>query len=310
MTAPRRDSHRIAVVGNCQAAGFSDCLRVWLPQAEIVLFDLTQLGPAPGATAAAMAIMAQLDGFPLVFSHAVHGERFGPLDYAQLRVMRPDVVFIPNLAFTGFHPDCVNLSAGGHVFRGPLDVYQSALAAVAFDLGLSAERTLRLFNPLVLRRLGYADEYAQAVVLLGRQFAICGIEEDLAPRLANWSRDGAFMYTINHPRLHAIADTARLLLSRIGLGEFPLDATAGLPDRLARMACWPVYPVVAKAIGVPGSWAFQPSRDAAPLSLEAFIDRSFASFAATPEALHAALHANPAVARVLRRLPKLLDRVP
>jgi hypothetical protein len=301
---------RVAVIGNCQSAGFLDCLLAYLPGTEGVLFDLTALGPMPGALARSEAIAAGLDGFTHVFAHRLYGERFGPLDWRQLG-QRPNVIPVPVIAFQGFHPDCIYLQDGERQLIGPMGVYHSALAAVAFTLGLPPDRTTRLFNPLVLRRLGYLEAHADAVARMARHFA--ELDHDVLPRLETWQRDRAFMHTVNHPRLIAIADTCRMVLARAGLGEHELAEADIVADRLAQQPVFPVYPPIARPLGIPGSWTFRGllRRDhpLEAMTLDTFVARSHAAYAAEPEAVAAAVSADPRAQRVATVLPRLLDRV-
>jgi len=299
---------RCAVIGNCQARGVLASLRAFLPGAEGVLFDATTIGHGPEAPARAAALAEGLSGFDHIFAHPLHGARFGPLAFDRLAA-RGDVTFVPSITFTGYHPDCVYLVAEGKQLRGPMGVYHSALAATGFVLGLSEERTARLFNPLVLRRLGYLDVHAQSRALLVRDFAALGY--DLAARFEAWERDGAFMHVINHPRILPIADTCRMALERAGLGAFPLEAAREVPDPLARQQIWPVYPAIARAIGLAGSWEFRPTarsaRPVVPMTLEEFVAQSFAAYAEMPDKVATALRAHAGAARVLDRLPRILE---
>jgi hypothetical protein len=302
---------RFAVIGNCQAAGFLDCLLAFLPKAEGKAFSLGALGAAPDSVARAEEIAAELDGFTHVFAHRVSGERFGPLDHARLAAERGEqVTFVPALGFTGYHPDCVYLIVEGRMLEGPLGPYHSALAAAAFVLGMPVERTVRLFNPLVIRRLGYIDAYAEAADLVTRQFANLGY--DIADRLPVWGRHGAFMHTVNHPRLLPIADICRMVAARAGLGQFSLDTLDIVVDRLAEGPVFPVYPPIARALGIPGHWIFRHSapggRPIAPIPLESFVERCFEAYAAEPEAVARAVEADLTARRALRRLPRILDR--
>jgi hypothetical protein len=311
---------RFAVIGNCQAAGFADCLRVFLPKAETVLFDLTALAATGDPVGAAAAIGARLPEFSHVFAHPVHGARFGPLEQPRLAASGLPVWFIPTLAFQGFHPDCVYLFppgkvVGGEPFRGPLDVYHSAIAACGFLLGLPVERTVRLYNPLVFGRLGFAEAHETAVAQLVRHYRELG--HDITERLPLWSRPPgspgrAFMHTINHPTLRPVADTCRMVAAAAGLGEMALEEADVVPDRLADLPVFPVYPGHARRLGITGHLRFRTAlrqdRGFEVLDLETFVARSHAAYAAAPEALAAAVGANPVSARILDRLPKLLDR--
>jgi hypothetical protein len=309
---------RFAVIGNCQAAGFADCLRAFLPRAETELFDLTALGATGDAVGAAAAIGARLGEFSHVFAHPVHGARFGPLEQPRLAASGLPVRFIPTLAFQGFHPDCVYLFppgkvVGGEPLRGPLDVYHSAIAAACFLLDLPVDRTARLYNPLVFGRLGFAAAHEAAVAQLVRHYGELG--HDITDRLPTWSQAGgspgrAFMHTINHPCLRPVADTCRMVAAAAGLGDMALEATEGVHDRLADSPVFPVYPGHARRLGIAGDFQFRarrrPDGGAEVLDLEDFVARSHAAYAAAPEAVAAAVRANPVSARILDLLPKVM----
>lgn len=298
------------MIGNCQRLGFREALRAYLPHVEVEVFDLTQLGPAPGSIAAAEAIVAQLSSFSHIFCHAIYGDRFGPLDSRRLVALGLPVHLIPIIAFRSFHPDCVNLSAGGTALHGPLGVYHSAIAAAAFVLGLPADRTVRLYNGMVLRKLGLLGGFAREQARVAQDFATCGL--DLADRPQLWmggSPGEVFMHTINHPKLRPIADTCRMVVERAGLGSFRLEQADGGQDHLARQQSFGVYPAVARTleIATTGFRDIQPAGMQVPtMRLATFIERSFETYRDAPDTVAAAVQQDPVARRILQTLPSLL----
>jgi hypothetical protein len=293
---------RFAVLGNCQAPTVAACLRAWFPDAEIETHDLTE----PGTLAQAEAIAARLDEADHVLAHPLEGARFGPLSRAALLARARPAILLPVVAFTGYQPDCVHLVAR---LDGPLAPYHSALAFAAFRLGLPPERCRRLFNAVVFRALGYFAERAAAEAALLRHGLDCGL--DLAAPLAAWQAGGCFMHVPNHPRPGPVADVVRLALARAGLGALPPDACAAVPDRLARLPGWPVYPPIARRFGQEGEWRFRGTLRPGPvqemLDFDVFLRRSHAAHAAAPEAaLQAAAAESPRIQAALRLLPGLL----
>jgi hypothetical protein len=302
---------RIAALGNCQVLGLGDALRAFLPRAEVEVFRLTTLGTEEETAARSAEIAARLRGFTHVFAHPMEGARFGPLAADRIAAREPRVAFVPIIVFTGFHPDCVYLRAGGRKLIGPMGEYHSAIIAGAFALGLSEAETARLFNKLVMRRLNHMGAFPAARAQLVEHFAALG--HDVLPRLDTWSQGGAFMHSINHPRILAIADVCRMVLAQAGLGEHPLEAAEGVRDVLAQPPLWPVYPPVAESLGVPGSYDFHGFPRGTdlpqPMTLESFIGASFATYAKEPAALEEAVAGDRRMARVRETLRKLPEHV-
>jgi hypothetical protein len=178
-------------------------------------------------------------------------------------------------------------------------------------LGTPAETIARLFNKLVMRRLNHLGAFGAARDQLAEHFAALG--HDVLPRLPVWSQGGAFMHSINHPRILAIADVCRMVLARAGLGEHPLEAAAGVRDVLAQSAIWPVYPPIAQSLGLAGSYDFHGfSRGTdlpQPMSLESFIGASFAGYAKEREAVEEAVATDRRMARLRETIRKLPEHV-
>ena len=75
--------------------------------------------------------------------------------------------------------------------------------------------------------------------------------------VARWARRGDFMYVLNHPKAFVIGDIARRLLEESGLRPEPVEIEAYIGDELARDVVWPVYPPIAEAFGLTGSYLFK-----------------------------------------------------
>jgi hypothetical protein len=300
---------RIAALGNCQVLGFGDALRAFLPRAEVEVFRVTTLGTTEETVARSEEIAARLRGFTHVFAHPLNDAQFGPLSAPRIRESEPRVVPVPMIVFTGFHPDCVYLRAGGRKLIGPMGEYHSSIIAGSFAIGLTQGETARLFNKLPMRRLSHMGAYATSRAQLAEHFAALG--HDVLPRLDTWSQGGAFMHSINHPRILPIADVCRMVLAQAGLGEHPLEAAEGVRDLLAQPPLWPVYPPIAESLGLSGSYEFHGFPRGTglpqPMSLESFIGASFETYAKDRAALEEAIGADRRMTRVretIRKLPE------
>ncbi|HEY4439430.1 MAG TPA: GSCFA domain-containing protein [Candidatus Elarobacter sp.] len=200
--------------------------------------------------------------------------------------MRPNQILFPRIWFNAFHPDLVNVQASFGGVPPPLGYYHSTIVLYAWKRGLSVAQTAALFCYEVFERLGYFGFWEAAKRSLldeGRE-----VDFPLDAMLAHWERSGLFMYTPNHPALVVFADIARELLRRAGLTPAFETPEQYMNDPMLENAVWPVYPEIARAFGLSGSYAFKPPHTEAAssprvfLTLDEFIERSFYSYRHMP----------------------------
>jgi hypothetical protein len=226
---------RIAVIGSCQAAGFASCLERLVPDSEVAAFPVTMR-----KAAAIPEIERQLPSFDLVFTQSLTDKFYGPL--------------YPHIAFSGFHPDIRAFSYRGAPVPSPTWNLHSAIILGAFANGIPEHHVPDLFNAYVFAVLGFFDEYERA-----RQFVIGKAREEgyeLTPHIAKWREKGVFMHIVNHPKIDVLAELAHLGATQAKLVDGGSRAPEDVPDRLARCQTWPVYPDLAKRLGVSGSLTF------------------------------------------------------
>lgn len=276
----------IAVIGNCQARGVADAVRILAPGARVRLIPMATLGQRDRSLDAFAAGLAACDH---VFSQPFPAGFFAEGDSEALRARLPRMRLFPSIVFTAFHPDAVYVGDLTSVARvklvpSPLGTYHSAITLFGFLQGLPQERIVGLFRADVFSRLGYLDAWDLAAADLIASSRAIGF--DLSGDLLRWSRDGLFMHNINHPRLSVLGDVAARLLREAGLAPRPAAVEAYAPDALLDDAIWPVYPAVATLYGVPGSTVFKrrQRRNAPPemLGLDAFVAESLALYRGQP----------------------------
>jgi hypothetical protein len=277
--------YRIAIVGSCQVSGLRRWTELMLPGVHV---EAWHINVGPGSTPEVIA--PRLPEFDLVIGQVADGSGGGVLEISRLRTLHGKVVYLPVLVFTGFHPDifhCPLSEPWGGMLQGPLYALQSAIVVAAFRLGLPPERAVRLFNAAVFEHLGYFAAFEQARWALLKIFAESGY--DLGGALGGWMRGGAFMYTENHPHLRVLRTLASLVLAKAGLDPAEVAESDAPPDDLAASLQWPVYPALARRIGVPGSLAFtRGSHDASDgesreMTLDAFVHETYRAMTALPE---------------------------
>lgn len=277
-----RRGPRIAVLGNCQARGVAQAMRLMAPNSPVRFVPMGTLARDHG----------HIDG--LVATFAAHDHVFSQLfppglipggDIATLSRRDPRTRLFPTIVFSAFHPDMVyagrveDLSTQ-KLARSPLGQYHSAIALCAHRLGLTAPQAGRLFREDVFRRLGYLDQWEPAV----REVIGTGVQVafELEREMSRWGRRGAFMHVVNHPKAFVLGDIARRLLAESGFSPEPVEIEDYLGDELARDVVWPVYPPIAEVYGLTGSYLFKtkPRGDAFPAlyDLPGFLAASFAIY--------------------------------
>jgi hypothetical protein len=149
---------------------------------------------------------------------------------------------------------------------------------------MTAAETARLFVEPVFARLGFLTCWQPAKRALLREGEFTGFPLDAI--FARLERQGCFMRTPSHPSLIVSAEIARALSQRAGLRSLSEAPEQYLADPMLRDDVWPVYPEIARDLGVLGGYAFMPGQppSAQPvlLDLAEFIVQSFEAYAHTP----------------------------
>ncbi len=244
---------RIAVIGNCQSFGVAYAMKLLDPTAQVDHYS------AVAKAFSSIDLLARtLATYDYVFSqdfpsHIVRGG-----DSQELLRRVSGATLFPTVSFAPFHPDLVYLidaeNANKALF-GPLRPYHSALAVFAFRVGMSLQEANALFNRNVFEAAGYLDVWNAA----SREFLDNAkrYDLDLSHDLMNWSRRGAFMYSIVHPKPFVLADIARRLFAKTGLAVRNDNVDDYAIDDLARAEIFPVYPEIAELFGIPGGYLFK-----------------------------------------------------
>ena len=188
----------------------------------------------------------------------------------------------PDLHFNAFHPDQVYAwMRDGSLVEGATGPYNSAIALWAWQHGLNAQQTISLFTPEIFGALGYHDRWQVSVDRLRHDFMPYP-HLDYRDFIIPLQRAGAFMHTVNHPQVAAIAQMARLLAkqidSTVDTENIPIENM--LVDGLFMASfSWSVYPSVANALGLKGAFMWK-LEDHSVIGLEEFVQRSFAKYEA------------------------------
>jgi hypothetical protein len=257
---------KIAVVGNCHVRTLAACLRVLLPHD-----DIRELWLEVSPVEETAALYEELGSLDLVVSQPL---MTGPFAYSELRARARRVILIPQLAFTGFHPDNIVLA----LVRGPLGSNHSAIIVSSFLLGLSPQRCAKLFNAFVYASLGYFDRFEQAKQHLLQRTQEIGLPLD--GHFNSWPRP--FMSDVYHPAFEPLASLAELVAARITDRVLRVDWTTS-PAREAftekRFVAWPIYPEIAARLEMSTEeMRFRYPHTAPGLRLRDFINTSYSVY--------------------------------
>jgi hypothetical protein len=251
-----------------------------------------------------------LSGYDLIITQISDIHKTEALRIGRLREAALPVLYLPAIVFRGFHPDVIylrNRSTGG-ILYGIGTQYQSAIVAAAFLLGLPHDRIEDLFNAYVFAELGYFDAFRAEKPAFLANLKAEGY--DLEPVFDSIVEEiGSFMYTINHPHILLITIMCRMALAKHGLIDPETPLPVNIPDRLFRNFVCPVYPQIAKRIGVSGSTVFLKANKALAadetreLTLADYIASSYQIY----ERLPADTFRDPAVNNIRDRLKSIVD---
>jgi hypothetical protein len=179
----------------------------------------------------------------------------------------------PTSRFRAFHPDCcyVGVKATNSLI---FPAYNSAICVGGYLRGLTQAQVHDLFCAEVFGELGYLDEWGPSVAGLEAEFTECSM--DFRPYYLKVKRLGAFMHSMNHPKVEAIVTLARFIALGFGASKAALEMPVAMSDGLATLD-WPLYPEIGEVYGFPGSYSWR--MDGQLLGLRPFIERSFERYA-------------------------------
>jgi hypothetical protein len=273
---------RICILGTCQVSGMAAAMSRMIPSLEIDTHMLFFTSETAADEAAAKAVTRG----DIVIQQPTRSP-MSSMTQRALEEARNKTITAPVFAFRGFHPDqTYALELPWGAYRTPTGDYHSLIIAAGYAAGLSPAETRARFNSLSYARLGYFDVFEEDFAVMTEQFARVGM--DFPAMAARWRRNGPFMHTINHPKIEPLADIAAALLLKAGLGNGvrPHD----LPeDGLGKSLRTPVYPEIARRLGVKGAYDHLLEGGQTRLNLEAFIEGAFAVYDQMPPGLLASV---------------------
>lgn len=285
LTNRRPSGPRIAVVANCQTFGIAYAIDMLVAGATVEPIQIL-LGnrTTPDLLARVLRDYDHVFGLRHISNH-LKGN-----DSLALERLLPRAHWFPLFYFGGFHPDFINLQAEAapRPIMNVFGVAQSAIVAAAFRLGLPQSAAISLLREDVYEALGYFDVWQASWDEMIRVSKECGL--DYTPDMVRWMRTGCFMHTPLHPKAHVMFDIARQLLKKAGIATRDVEFPHYAVDRLADDVVLPVYPAIARRLGLKGDHMFKRASHPGPknkpyfYALEDFVAISYESYAKAGDA--------------------------
>lgn len=233
---------KILITGNCLRYSIASQLLQWVPDLKIVSLA------TPINDAEALRLKQALIDADVWISMGLSNEVLKDLINHKTPAVK--TLRIPTIGFAAFQPDICFLTTD-ETGKTAQPVFNSAIGAWAFCNQLSRSEAALLFNVKNFAALGYLDAWQSSVTYLRESFAQSDLSNDFAAFFYSVKRhgDGCFMHSFNHPTGFAIAELCRLICKRINVD---VSDWAVLPDmnNPATQTQWPVYPEIARTLGL------------------------------------------------------------
>ena len=274
-------SKKISIFTNCQGSNLGRCIQA-LTGTRPPSFAFVPVEHIREPERGLDVVRAALAENDVVLMQPLYADAISPL----LPALSQKLLLFPSISFPAFQPDqCyVRIKGTFSEVSGPLGPYHSSIVYYAWRAGMSAQQTADLFCDAVYQELRFYDYWDSATQALLEEGARCGMP--LEGLLKQWRTRGCFMHSPNHPKLFVVADIARQVMQKLNIAALPIDPLEVVWDNLADTSIWPVYPEIARRIGIEGSYVFKGNNPGLPskapivsYDLEAFIARSFEAYA-------------------------------
>lgn len=274
--APRR----IAILSNCQGENIARCMQA-LTGTTSPRFMMSTAEYFRDRERCEVAVKALYDSQDTVLVQPIFAQHI----HRHFPELREKSLLMPSISFAAFQPDQCYVTYDGTLseVQGPLGPYHSSIAYYAWRSGLSVKQALRLFRGEVYEDLRFFDYWDSSTRALLEEGERAGVALD--GLLQKWRMRGCFMFSVSHPKLHVLADVARLMLDRLGFATLPIEPEELVYDTHAAQSVWPVYPEIGARYGIAGHYIFKDNNPGIPgrspivlHDLEEFVGRSFAAY--------------------------------
>lgn len=186
----------------------------------------------------------------------------------------PNLTLIPSIYFSGYHPDCCYAFDSAGQMTSPLHAYHSLIVLAAYKNDVPLEQVRQFFNSAFFEKAGYFGVWASDKANTIAKFSQYGL--DITQRFSHWTKDGPFMHSIDHPAIIGVHDIAKIFMKTHSIATYETHIRPH--DNLLQGPCFPVYPDIADALGVRGSYLFKLGGQYKYIDLDTFIAQSYLAY--------------------------------
>ena len=239
---------QIVVSGHCQTPGMTIALHACLQGDDFYAYSLVSPSDQEGVAVFADALRkAEIwianSGHEFISRHPPVAEALAG----------KTIMTMPMIEFHAFHPDMTYLVDRRNGLPLKPD-YNSRIIFWAWREGVPADRVPALFTEEAMGRLGYFDEWQRSEGALRASFDACGL--DFGAFFLPVKRLGAFMHTMNHPRVEALNSLAKVIARKLGAPPEVDVMPVRLPDFIDN-EIWPIYPPIGRRLGLPHAYLWR-----------------------------------------------------
>jgi Polysaccharide biosynthesis enzyme WcbI len=251
---------RWLVISNCQTIGIANSLSLLCPHIDVDICDVWKFRNEY------LSLQDGLSSYDcLVLNPEV--KTLGLVNFDNFQ----NVIEVPGVLFTGFHPDICYVVKSGEPIKGAMDAYHSLIIYTAYKNNVPEADVRKLFCEKMFNALSYYDDWETGKATLTKSFLDVGL--DIHEEFIRWSRHGAFMHSLNHPKIDVLYDISTKIALKAG--ENIVLSNMRPYDNLANGDACPVYPEIGNRFGIHGDYYFKPSGLFKLVSIEQFISRSY-----------------------------------
>lgn len=261
-----RTVRRVMVTNDCQTGGVAAALQVIFPNDEVIPLTLPSSSNFEARSKfieklKSATIWVSSGGYDLLKNLSMHDQ--------------PQLIRIPMISFSGFHPDIV-YARKKSTNELTLPHYNSAIAVWAYKNRLEISAAEKLFNKKTFAELGYLDHWAPSIDELRLEFKNSDLEfgEFFLPM----RREGLFMYSLNHPKVMALVRLAKLTAQKMGAGKEVLDKYIDINEGLNEVI-WPIYPEIGENLSLHSGYEWKMGEGQWIVGVHSFLKNAYESYA-------------------------------
>ncbi|MDB6179716.1 WcbI family polysaccharide biosynthesis putative acetyltransferase [Paracoccus sp. Z330] len=257
---------KVLIISNCATSGLAHSMRMLNQSVDVRACPLSKIKTID-------TVLEKNKIFDVAFIHPTLIRSF-PDAHQKILTASKKTIIAPTPYFDGYHPDLCYVTSNGNRISSPIGDYHSALCLAAFQFGLSVNDAVSLFNDATYERLGYYGIWPQSRDLMIKGFADHG--HDIGQEFLRWTKNGPFLYSVNHPRSQCLFDLSKKFLSAANISY--ISPPFPPIDYLSKGPWFPIYPGIAERCGVESSMLFKIKQQDAFLDLKEFLTASFAIY--------------------------------